>query len=69
MLGLGGVFGRDRDDDAGLRLVEEGDIGAGAGDFDLGSEGSAQAGLGEVDGEAAFGAVVGAFDEALTARR
>lgn len=65
ILGLVGVFGADGDDDARLRLVEEGDIGAGAGDFGFGSEVSAEAGLGEVDGEAAFGAVVGAFDEAL----
>jgi len=53
------------DDDAGLGFVEEGDIGAGAGDFGFGSEVSAHAGFGEVDGEAAFGAVVGAADEAL----
>jgi hypothetical protein len=31
----------------------------------FGSKVSAQAGFGEVDGEAAFGAVVGAADEAL----
>ena len=48
-----------------MRLVEEGDIGAGAGDFGSGSEVSAQAGLGEVDGKASFGAVVGAFNEAF----
>ena len=60
-----GVARGEGDDDAGLRLVEEGDIGAGAGDFGFGAEVSAQAGLGEVDGEAAFGAVVGAFHEAL----
>lgn len=60
-----GVAWGEGDDDAGLRLVEEGDIGAGAGDLGFGSEVSAEAGLGEVDGEAAFGAVVGAFDEAF----
>lgn len=62
---MGGVFRGDRDDDAGLGFVEEGEVGAGAGDFGLGAEVSVQAGLGEVDGEAAFGAVVGAADEAL----
>ena len=62
---MSGVFGGDCDDDAGLRLVEEGNIGAGAGDFGFGSEVSVQAGLGEVDGEAAFGAVVGTSDEAF----
>ena len=65
ILGFGGVFWADGDDDAGLAFVEEGDIGAGAWDFGFGSEVSAQAGFGEVNGEAAFGAVVGAFDEAF----
>ena len=60
-----GVFGGGGDDDAGLGFVEEGDVDSGAGDFGFGSEVSAQAGFGEVDGEAAFGAVVGAADEAL----
>ncbi len=60
-----GVAWGECDDDAGLGLVEEGNIGAGAGDFGFGAEVSAHAGLGEVDGEAAFGAVVGTFDEAF----
>ena len=33
-----GVARSEGDDDAGLRLVEEGDVGAGAGDFGLGAE-------------------------------
>ncbi len=41
ILGFGSVFRRDRDDDAGLAFVEEGDVGAGAGDFGFGSEVSA----------------------------
>ena len=60
-----GVARGEGDDDPGLRFVEEGDIGAGAGDFGFGAEVSAQTGLAEVDGEAAFGAVVCAFDEAV----
>ena len=50
ILGLGGVFGRDGDDDARLAFVEEGDVGAGAGDCGFGSEVPTHAGFREVDG-------------------
>ena len=65
ILGLGGVFGRDGDDDARLAFVEEGDVGAGAGNCGFSSEVPTHAGFREVDGQAAFRAVVGAAYDSI----